>query len=113
MMHITPSIRLLREDEWTYLIPRKLRPQQTSRMRPPRPIKRKNAISQQRIKLLMSRPKTKILKLRREDSLHIFGFNGRKQLPRQKPLGKRRAVNIELITQVINPSLLADRPAQP
>jgi hypothetical protein len=82
-------------------------------MRPPRPIKRKNTISQQRIKLLMSSPQTKILKLRRQDSLHILGLNSRKQLARQKPLRKRRAVDIELVTHVINPSLLADSLAQP
>lgn len=52
-------------DEWTYLIPSKLRPQQSTSMRPTRPIERKNAISQQWIKLLMSRPQAKILKLRR------------------------------------------------
>jgi hypothetical protein len=82
-------------------------------MRPTRTIERKDPISQQRIELLMSRPQTKVLELRRQDSLHILGLNSRKQLSRQKPLRKRRAVDIELVTQVINPSLLADGLAQP
>jgi hypothetical protein len=51
-------------------------------MRPTRTIESENAISQQRIKLLMSRPQTEILKLRRQDSLDILGLNSRKQLSR-------------------------------
>ena len=92
----------------TYLIPGKLGSQQSPRMRPTRPIQRKNPIPKQRVKLLMSRPKTEILELRRQDSFHILRLNRRQQLARQKPLSKRRAMDIELIAQIVDPPLFAD-----
>lgn len=82
-------------------------------MSPTGSIQRKNAISQQRIELLMPRSQTEILELRRQNGLYILRLNRGEQLARQKPLRKCRSMDIKLIAQVINPSLLADGLAQP
>lgn len=77
-------------------------------MSPTRTIQGENPITEQRIKLLMSGPQTKILKLRRKDSLDILRLNSRNQLARQKPLLEGVAVDTELIREIIDPSLFAD-----
>lgn len=61
----------------------------------------------------MSRSQTEILELRRQNRLHILRLNSRNNLAQQEYLRKRRAVDVKLVAQIVNPSLLAHSLGEP
>ena len=61
----------------------------------------------------MSRPQTEVLELRGQNRLDILRLNRRNDLARQEYLCKRRAVDVKLVAQVVNPSLLAHGLGEP
>lgn len=81
-------------------------------MRPASPIQRENPITQQRIKLPMSRSQTKITKLRSQQRLEILRLDSVNERPREERQRDRLSVDTVLLRNEINPSLFLNRLAQ-